>query len=408
MTKELTEKASKHNVISLLWHASFLALARNFIDFDTVMPALLIESGGTAVGVGILTAIMLGGAGFTQILFSPYLNNKPFKKKYLLIGINARVVSLAGMALLLYYATAIPGAALIAFIFLIIAAFSLSGAFANISYTDILGKSILSESRKRFLSMRQVITGICFLLSAVSARTLLSEYAYPTNYFFLFVIATVMLALASLGFWNIDERLSSGFSIRSLKHYADAVREELVRNRRMKYYLGFVNTLGISVSILPFLVLFSKENYGTGSHEIGNYLLFKVSGSVFAGIILFLSSERIRYRYLMYLVSAFSIFIPVYVMTVSVVSLFSFPFLLGGVVFTCYTISVNGVLLEISDNRNRALYTGIAGAGNIVPTLFPLLGGWIIHQYGFEAFFVVFVAVILSSIYFIYRIDCRR
>ena len=88
---------SHHNFMALLWHAGFLAFAQNFMDIDTVIPAMLIEAGGNAVHVGIMSAILLGGSSFTQIIFAPYLSNREHKKKFLLLGINARILSLLGL-----------------------------------------------------------------------------------------------------------------------------------------------------------------------------------------------------------------------------------------------------------------------------------------------------------------------
>ncbi|MBE0641728.1 MAG: MFS transporter, partial [Bacteroidales bacterium] len=68
----------------------------------------------------------------------------------------------------------------------------------------------------------------------------------------------------------------------------------------------------------------------------------------------------------------------------------------------------NGVLLEISGRENRALYTGFAGAGNILPALFPLLGAWIIHHWGFTAFALLFGFIVASALWFIRKIDCRK
>jgi len=50
------------------------------MDVDTIIPAMLIESGGGAIHVGIMTAILLGGANFTQLFFAPYVSNKSYKK----------------------------------------------------------------------------------------------------------------------------------------------------------------------------------------------------------------------------------------------------------------------------------------------------------------------------------------
>ena len=69
---------------------------------------------------------------------------------------------------------------------------------------------------------------------------------------------------------------------------------------------------------------------------------------------------------------------------------------------------MNGVLLEVSGNSNRALYTGLAGAGNVLPALFPLLAGWVIGNYGFTSFFILFLLVISIAFFFIYRLRCMR
>ena len=99
----LPNKTSKLNFNAFLWHAGFLALAQNFMDVDTVIPAMLIESGGNAMHVGMMTAIMLGGSSFTQLIFAPYISNKPFKKKFLLLGINSRVLSLLALGFMFFF-----------------------------------------------------------------------------------------------------------------------------------------------------------------------------------------------------------------------------------------------------------------------------------------------------------------
>ena len=284
----VSESVSKHNFYSFLMHAVFLALAQNFMDVDTIIPSMLIESGGNSIHIGVLTAIMLGGSSFTQLIFSPYLQNRTFKKKYLLLGINTRIASVAGLSLLSFLSLSLGGDVRILFIFIFITIFAFSGAFANISYTDILGKSILPDSRKSFFSIKQVLSGSGVLISAFFARRVLMSRQFPENYAFMLLIAAAFLGLASVGFWQIKETVASGYKIKGIKTFLNAVRVEIQSNSKLRYYLGFVNTLGISVAIFPFLILYAKENYQVGSSEIGWFLIFKVTGVVATGMLLFL------------------------------------------------------------------------------------------------------------------------
>ncbi len=405
---KLTPSISKRNFYSLLWHAGFLAIAQNFIDVDTIIPAMMVDAGGTAIHIGILTAIMLGGSSFTQLIFAPFISNYFFKKKFLLLGINSRMVALLVLGIILYYSSMFEGNYEIILIFLLITIFSLGGAFANISYTDILGKSLLKESRKSFLSIKQVVTGIILVSSVFAARYVLSIEHYPINYSYMFFIGFIALSVASLGFWNLKEVVPSKMQVKGPHHFFQIVKSELKQNKKLGYFLGFINTMGISTALLPFIILYAKDFINLQSENTGNYLLFKVMGAVFAGLLLFSLSGKFKYRYLLYLNTGLAIVIPSFILLLPGIPPFYLVFFIGGIIFASYSVTMNGVLLEVSGTSNRALYTGIAGAGNILPALFPLLGGWIIQEFGFQPFFILFMAIILSSLFFIFKINCKK
>ena len=405
---ELTPSISKRNFKSLIWHAGFLALAQVFMDVDTIIPAMMVDAGGSAIHIGILSAIMLGGSSFTQLVYAPFISNYHFKKKFLLLGINSRVLSLLGLALMLYFSSMVDESNIIWMIFILIAIFSFGRAFANVSYTDILGKSVMQDSRKSFFSTRQVITGIILFGAALLAKKVLSLSEYPVNYSYMFFIAFGALFIASLGFWNIREVTPSRLAIKSPIHFFQLIKTELKQNQKLKYFLGFINTMGISISLLPFIILYAKEFYHTESADTGMFLLYKITGSVAAGFLLFFLAGKYKYRYLLYGSAVLAFILPMFILLSPETPSFVLIFFIGGIIFTAYSISMNGVLLEVSGTENRTLYTGITGAGNILPALFPLLGGWIIQQYGFQPFFILFMLIILSSLFFIYKLNCKK
>lgn len=406
---KLTEQISKNNFNAYLWHAVFLALAQNFMDIDTIIPAMLIDAGGTPFHIGLLTAIMLGGASFAQIFFSPYLSNKSRKKKHLIIGIKARILSLFGLGLLLYYYVQEGNQGnIILLIFLLISVFSLSGAFAAISYTDILGKSLLENKRKSFFSLRQTMVSIGVFISAIFAAKLLAAFAYPINYAWLFIVAGGSLTIASLGFWRINEVAVEGIRVSGIKSYLEIILNEVRTNKKLVNYLLLVNSLGISLSLLPFLLLYSKNTYLIGDEQVGYYLLFKVLAGVITGAILFYSARKIKYNSLLYTIAALSVIIPLAVMLFDKGSLFGVYFFAGGIVYTLYKVAMEGVLLEVSTNQNRTIYTGLAGAGSLLPAVFPILAGVMIQNYGFNVFFIIYILVIAFSFYLIPRLDCQK
>jgi MFS family permease len=401
----LTKKISRHNYYALLWHALFLALAKNFMDVDTIIPAMMVDAGGTSVHIGLLTAIMLGGSHLSQLFFAPFINNRPMKKGCLLFGINARIFALACLAFLFFLSSWITGSFLIIMIFLFISVFSTSGGFANIGYTDILGKSVLPESRKSFFSIKQAIVSAGFFASAYFASRVLTLKPYPDNYAFLFVIATVMLTISSAGFWRLKEARVSRQEIYRYKNFISIILREIRANKKLLYYLLVSNTQGVSLALMPFLILYAKDALNATGSDIGNYLIFKVIGGVLVGALLFYHSKKVKYQHLLYLTSMLALIIPLFVLILPGHFSLNLAFLAGGIVFTLHTIAVSGILLEVSTNENRALYTGIVGAGSVLPVVFPLVSSWVITQFGFSMFFILFMLIISSSFYFIFKLD---
>ena len=73
-------------------------------------------------------------------------------------------------------------------------------AFRNRQKDHLLGKSIAGNTRKRFFVVRQVLSSLGILISALITRELLKRFEYPENYQILFAAAAVALFMAALGF----------------------------------------------------------------------------------------------------------------------------------------------------------------------------------------------------------------
>ena len=69
---QFTAKISKNNNYSFLWHATFLALAQNFMDINTIIPARVIDASGKAVHIGIFTEIYTEGGIIHQFRFNTF------------------------------------------------------------------------------------------------------------------------------------------------------------------------------------------------------------------------------------------------------------------------------------------------------------------------------------------------
>ena len=405
---QISPKRSKINFKSFLWHSMFLALASNFMDVDTIIPSMIVKAGGNSVHLGFLSPIMLGGSGVFQLLFAPILSKNALKLRYLILGINLRIAALVLMSAMFFFSSSLSGDTIILLIFILISIFSFSGSYSNVSYIDILGKSIKEDSRKQFFSIKEITASVGVFLSAIFVRYLIKQYEYPNNYSLLFLIAGILLLIASLGFWNIKEIRSVNPVKKSLIDFFKLIPKEIKSNQNLKYYLLILNTLGLGIGFLPFLILLAKENLDLSYKLIGNFLIFRISGMLFISTIFYRFSKKINYKTLLTVAIVIGSIIPVLALGLRENEFyFQFIFILSGIFVSLFKISNNGILLEISTSENRTIYAGIAGAGKIFSTVFPLIIGLLIFFIGFKIVFIIVTVIILLSYLFVRKLNCK-
>ncbi len=401
------QKYSKRNFKAFVWHAVFLALTKNFAEINTVIPTMLIQAGGTPLHLGILTTIMVGGSKFMQIFFAAFLTHKEKSKKYLLMGIYIRVGALLILGYLLSFAGDMEGKYVIAFILLLMTLFSFAGAFAGIAYNDILGKSIAIGSRKRFFIFKQILASTAVLISALVARKILTVYSYPVNYSILFILAGLFLFVGSGGFWVIREKVSTITESLSLKKKFALFGQALAGDKVLRNYLYAVNTTSLGIAIIPFLIALAKKNFGLTGTTVGNYLLLQVAGVIIATILFKFMAKGQGYRGIMTIHILSGALLPIAALLLQGnPNLFMLLFPLSGLVLASKEIAIPGILLEISNDNNRAIYTGISGAGSVATIIFPIAAGALITVIGFAPVFIVASLFVLSSFVFSAKIHC--
>ncbi|AEV30918.1 nitrate/nitrite transporter [Sphaerochaeta pleomorpha str. Grapes] len=406
--KNLQEVNQNRNMNGFLVHALFLALTLNFIDINTVIPNMLAEAGATSFHLGILSAIMIGGAGFMQLVFAGLIIPLKRKKPALLAGIYLRVVALVAMGLFLKTLTEQANWKVWAILSLM-ALFSFSGAFANISYTDIMGRVIEPVRRKRLLVSKQLISSVGVIVSALLVKLILTALPYPLNYSMLFLLSGILLSLATLGFWMLKETDAPLTEKITLTKRFGMFTKALKEDRNLRLYLWLLNTSGVFLSTIPFLILFARTKFEINGSLVGTFLLARMIGSLVFNILLKLFSKSEQYRPLLYLfIGLGSATLVLALLLTSSPLLYSLVFLLSGATGAVFQIVTAGVLLEISNDENRGIYAGLAGAGSFMNILYPILAGILVTKLGYPVVFLLTSIYILLGLYTAKRIRCER
>ena len=395
----------KRNFLSLVWHGFFLALAQTFAERNTVLPALILAVGGTQTTLGVLTSIVIGVPMLAQLIFAGFLNTKVYKKGYLILGIMLRVIAFAGLSVTIWFYTSFSTPVIIGLIFVWMLLFSTSGAFAGISYTDIVGKSMDSPTRKKFLVTRQFVSGIGLLLSALTARQILHSFAYPQNYQIMFAIAAGLLFVASWGFISIKEKPSElkhkqNSTLKILKSIPRILKED----KKFRYFIYVVNLTGFSLTIIPFYIALGRESFSINAGQIGNLLLIQIIGMILANLFWSKYVHKKGYRGVLFIFIIFQISLPILFLLVShnfEFMEFALLFFFVGIAISAQKISFEGILYEITDETNRSLYSGVYGALSLTLSLFPLVSGLLLNSLGFIIIFPIVSLIAVTSLAFV-------
>jgi len=399
---------SNQNFYAFIWHALFLSFVSTFVDVNTVLSSFILKIGGSSVQVGMITAISIGLPMITQLLFAGFLSGRSRKKPFLLMGIYIRVFALAGMGYTLLISDSSEHMRLLMMVFLWIGIFSLSGAFAEISYTDILGKVLPRTQRNRFLIFKQFISSTGMLVSSLVASRLVIRLPYPVNYMMLFFIAAVLLFIAAFGFIMIKEDTGYACNYSGIIHIIRSIPRMVKSESNLINFIILVNLTSLGITVIPFYVVFSKSIFGLTNNQIGNYLFLLFLGMIISTFFWGLVSSRFRYKGVSFGCIVVGGLLPITVLFISRFGMVAYQwiFFIAGFSISAAKISYQGILLEISNNDNRAIFTGIVGTLSLTTALFPLLAGALIKYFGFKIVFTMISPMIIAAIYFLWRIRC--
>ena len=406
-----SRKVEKRNYYGFLWHALWFSFTSAFTDYNTVLPALIVKAGGAMWHIGILTFLSIGIPLVSQLVFTPFLSGRPLKKPYLLLGINLRVLALAGIGGTIFWFLHHPDfVSFIINVYLWMLLFTFSGAFAGLSYTHLLGLSFSGDRRKHLIVTKQALSALGLALSAVVVNIILSQRTFPANYVQLFFMASGMLLIASLGFWVLKEKpvplKSQSYSVVILLKNIPRILKE---NKNLLNLILIANALSASMILIPFITGSLKGRFEFSGFLIGNLLLFQYAGMILSNWFWrkIVKSKGFKglFKITILLIGFMPFFAFIILSTKFIFILYLFFFYVGCGI-SAYKISIEGGLLEISNDENRVLFSGVFGAMNIISSVFPLVTGALFHLIPPVIILFAFGLLSLSAFVFLKKLHC--
>lgn len=399
-----------NGAITFYWHSFWLTLAETFSDKNAVLPGLILLSGGGSEEIGYLTAIMAGVPLVSQLGFSGFLLDKPLKKHFLIFGIFLRVTAFFGVAFSIAKIDETGGEFFIYSLLGWMSLFAISGAFAGISYNDLVGKIIPKAGRRKFFVTKQLISSIGVMISAIILKGLLQNWDYPKNYLFAFFLAGTMLFIGITGYFFIKEKPTANIPERT--GFRETMKEIFLHfgtNRDLQLLIVISNLSAFTITLIPFYVSFAKQQYEFTTGFISNLIILQIIGMVVSNFIWNWVSKKKGIKGILVASVYLNATLPIVALVLGDLFdqfVFSFLFILVGAAISANKIAIEGSVIELSNESNRVLFSGIFGSLSIVTIILPLLINSIVNLTSFSMVFAIFPIITLGNLLMIPKLKC--
>ncbi len=372
----------------------FFSLALAFVRPDSVLPAFVRQFTRSAPVIGLVSTMWSACWLLPQVVAAGWINDKPRKKPYLILGISGRLPFWILVLALWLGLARYPVLTLVLF-FICLALFAVPDGLASLAWFDILARAIPLKRRGRLIGTSQVLGGLAGLgAGAVIGRILEStRFPFPTNYTLIFTLASAAFIPSAIALTLLREPQPS---------VAREERKPRSRNTWLQPWLDDATfrrllvsrvLVGMSGMATPFYVIHATDVLNLPEAIVGSFVMAQQLAGVAAGMLLGMVSDRWGPRPNICIGGAFAAAGPLFALAAHVTDggLFVRAYPLVYVAFGFYLGSqmpgFYNYLMEIAPDDMRPSYIGLGNTIAGVLALAPTVGGWLLQTTSYITLF---------------------
>ena len=292
---------------------------------------------------------------------------------------------------------------MIASFFFWIFLFSISGGFAGIAYSDIIGKLVKKGERGKLFASRQFAMSIASFLGGMVVLNVFTfgKVEFPSNYTITLAIGFIGLLIASIAFWFIKEPSSiiKEENDQPFKLLIKKVPSILKKDTNFTRFIIIENMSSFSLMILPFYMLYAKDIFTINETYVGRYLIFKTVGAILSNFLWGVVSSKWGSKMVVRICILIGSLVPILALMLSRFgpNYYAIVFLLVGFLFSGRAVGFESYLLDIAPPDNRVIYLGIRGTMNFLIVLLPIAGGFLITFMGYHLTFIIVTVIMFIA-----------
>lgn len=386
------------------------------VDSATVMSAMVFQLTGSTVAVGAVPTILRLGWLLPQIFVGYLAGRSSSSMPFYVLGAFGRTAAIACLALvLLIGATAgWPNGAIGAATLGLWTLYAFLSGIVGVPYNDIVARSVPSELRSRLLSIRFLGGGLVALMIAALADRLIRSLDFPVSYAAVLGVAALLMLLSSFVFVAMGEpeQTATPKAAESFRTYlhegAVAFRDDPVFRRFV-----FAQWCGGAVLIAAPFFIVTAATLGMALENVALLLGAQTFGGLAGNPLWGWWGDRRGKLSLMRGIAVLRITPPLAILSVLfmpvpqdlLMPILLVVFFVLGALANGLTITVIGLLMEISPEDRRPAYSGYFNALTAPAFILPFVGGLAAVVVGTWIVFAIALVAAIGQATILARID---
>ncbi len=375
---------------------SFITISLSLVSRETVMPVLVSQLTDSKLAIGLIPAIYTLGFYLPQLLSANFTERLVYKKPITMFlgGVGERV-PYGLIALVLFFLAASQSSFTLVLFFLLLSITAITSGVATPPWYDMIAKVIPVQYRGIWSGVSHGLGAILGIGGAYFVGKILERYPFPNNFALLFALSFVMAVISFVGL--VLNREPPSLSVKAhtpMLSYLKTLPRILRENTNYRRFIISRSIILLGTMAAGFYMVYGTEKFASTPREIATLtgLLTGVligSQAVFNLLWGFLA-DRIGHKSVLVSQAFLMMAAALLAYLASSHVFLVITFILLGAYLAAEQVSGLNIILEFCKAEDRPTFIGLSNT--LLAPLFalaPILGGWLVTQFGFQVLFLV-------------------
>lgn len=381
------DDSSRRNFRLGVYNGILINGAEAFFHSNLVLAPFLAQLGASALLIGLIPALRLGGWFLPQLFAASRLAHQPFKLPWYRRMSLIRIVAFAVLVLAVFLWPDRPGL-LVATTLAMIGVNAVAGGIGGIPFADVTAKVVPHFRLGTFWVLRNVLGGGLALLAGLLLRRILaSDTPFPQNFGILFLIGTGLTAVSYISFSLIREPAGRPALKEPFLRMLGRVPAVLRSDQSFRRYLRVRFLALFSLWAEPLYAVYFLRELDAPVDAIGALVILATFSSIVANVAFRRPANRGRNVLVLRLSLLSLLLAPLVAVFATSWQLFLPVFVFSAIGNTGIGIAAWNLLYAVAPEQDRPLYVGTANSLLSLPGLAPVLAGALLGLLGYPLLF---------------------